>query len=120
MSPVQWWSIREIEIETFITHGSSRKYPACLEEPVGEVKAECRWREREDLVLMPSLGSVGEVLWGSQARWFNSNQKSWVSVSPTGALSKGCLTQSGTGGGGGGLVITKAVREVLSGADICL
>lgn len=67
------------------------------------MKAEYRQREREDLVLMPSLGSVGEVLWGSQARarWFHSNQKSWVSVTPMGALSKGCLMQTGTGEGGG-------------------
>lgn len=85
------------------------------------MKAECRQREWEDLVLMTSLGSVGEVLWGSQARarWFHSNQKSWVSVSPMGALSKGCLTQTGTGREGG-LVITQSVREVLPGADICL
>lgn len=67
VSSVQLWSVREIEIETFITHGSSRKYPACFEEPVGEVKT-VQAERKEDLVLMPSLGSVGEVLWGSQAR----------------------------------------------------
>lgn len=33
---------------------------ACLKGPYGDIKAECRERERQDLGHMPLLGSVGE------------------------------------------------------------
>lgn len=65
---------------------------------------------------MPSLQSVGVVLWSSQVRVpsVNLNQKSAVLVSPTGILSKGLKKHTGTGRQGRWL-ITRAIGEILSG-----
>lgn len=55
---VQQWTTGEIAME-FITHRPWRKYMACLQGPHGEVKAEFRLTERQNLGKMP---------WGSWAK----------------------------------------------------
>lgn len=54
-----------------------------------EVKAE--YRQRQDLGHMPLSGSLGGVLWGSQARagLVNSSQKSEIFISPYRGLISG-------------------------------
>ena len=60
-----------------------------LQGPHGEIKAECR--QRQNLGHMPLLGSVGGVLWDSQAKagLVNSKQKSRVLVSYMGSHLRG-------------------------------
>ena len=55
--------------------------------------------ERQNLGHMPLLKSVGGVLWVSWARAgsVNSEQRSGVSISPTGVISKGHIRHTGTG-----------------------
>lgn len=54
-------------------------------------------RERRDLGLMPLLGSIGRLLWGScaMARLISSNQKNRVVISSTGFLPKGHIRHIG-------------------------
>lgn len=57
-----------------------------------EVRAGCR--KRQDLRHKLILGSIGGVLWGSQARdrMPNLNQMNGILVIPTGVLSKGLIS----------------------------
>ena len=70
---------------------------------------------------MPSLGSVGEVLWDAQARssLVNSNQNSRVLIIPTEFLCKGCIGNTGTGMQANILIVIFVV-EAVSGTYICL
>ena len=60
---LQQWATRDTEVEKFTVTGLEGP-----EWPNGEVKAECRERERWDLGHMPLLGSLREVVWCSLAQ----------------------------------------------------
>lgn len=73
-----WWDATQQKMTITWTEIRDVYYSQVLEEVpgTGEVKAECRQIERQNLGNMFLLGSMGGVLWGSL-------------VSPTGVLAKG-------------------------------
>ena len=114
----------------FMTHRSWRKCIACPQGLHGEVKAEFResWsstlsvdRDRQDHGHIPLLGSMGGVLWVSQARprFVHSNQKNRILVNLTKVLPKRCIEQKDAHTPGRQLIIS-ALGEVLSKTYICL
>lgn len=110
----------ENDIQRFMTHRTERRYFAPLQGPHGEVKAECREREGQDLWLMCLWGSVGRVLWAFQAKAksVNSNPKREFLYAPWGSYLR--VAQEKGPGRQARLWKLSAVAEVISGTDICL
>ena len=88
----------------------------------GRVQTE---RKRQDLGHMPLVACLGAEPWSTwaMARSVSSSQKKEVLVSPLSwggwVFSKGCIRHT-KALGGGRLLITRAVGEVISGGYICL
>ena len=123
---VQRQNTREIEIEKLITLRSWKKCTAYLREPKGRSR---QFAERQDLGHMPLSRSMGEVLWGSQARDIFKT-KEWVLfinkmikwdylLIPIIALSNGYMRHTDAGKQRK-LLVTRAIREVISETYVIL